>query len=47
MGQPVPASLFHLDYIKGICQHILGHKPTHVELFNEFDCVDFLILAAM
>ena len=51
MGQPVPASLYNPEYIRGICQHVVGHEPTHVELFNEFDYVnefpDCLTLAAM
>ena len=51
IGQPVPASLYNLEYIRGICQCVVGHEPTHMELFNEFDCVinfpNHLALAAM
>ena len=51
MGQPVPTSLFNPEYIRGICQHVVGHEPTHMELFNKFDCVinfpDHLTWAAM
>ena len=51
MGPHVPASLYNLEYIRGIYQHVVGHEPTHVELLNEFDCVinflDHLMLAAM
>ena len=43
MGQPVPDSLYNLEYIRGICQCLVGHEPTHVKLFNGIDCViDFL-----
>ena len=51
IGQPVPTSLYNPEFIRGICQHIVGCEPTHMELFNKFDCVidfpDHLTLAAM
>ena len=51
MGHPVPVSVFNPEYIRGVCRCVVGHEPTHIELFNEHDCVidfpDCLTLVAM